>query len=61
MKTRERKTRDVWRFFVNYGQGWEHETTELSRDAMKENRRAYRESCPYPLRIRRGRDRIETC
>lgn len=58
---RARKTRDCWRFFVNYGHGhgWEHETTEFSLDAMREQRRAYRENCAYPLRIRRGRERIE--
>lgn len=48
---RARKTRPVWRFFVNYGQGWEHETTEHDRAAMIENRRVYRENCPYPLRV----------
>lgn len=56
---RKRKTRDVWRFYLDYGCGWEHEITELSREAMKENRKAYRENCPqYPLRIVRGRERI---
>lgn len=55
-----RKTRNCWRFFVNYGQGWEHEITEYSRDAMKENRKAYRENCAYPLRIVFGREPIES-
>lgn len=55
-----RKTRDVWRFYLNYGQGWEHETTELTREAMKENRKAYRENCPqYPLRVVKVRECIE--
>ena len=58
--TYQRKTIDVWRFYVNYGGGWEHETTELTRAAMKENRKAYRDNCPYPLRIVKGRERIET-
>lgn len=58
--TYQRKTRDVWRFYLNYGQGWEHEITELTREGMKENRQAYRENCPqYPLRIVKGRERIE--
>lgn len=56
----KRKTIDCWRFFLNYGQGWEHEITEYSRAEMKENRKAYRENCPYPLRIRKGRERIES-
>lgn len=54
-----RKTRNCWKFFVNYGHGWEHETTEYTRDAMKENRKAYREDCKYPLKIVFGRERIE--
>lgn len=53
-----RKTRDCWRFYLNYGHGWEHEITEYSHEAMKENRKAYRESCAYPLRIKKGRERI---
>lgn len=56
---RQRKTIDVWRFFVNYGHGWEHETTELTRADMIENRRLYREECKYPLRVVKGRERIE--
>lgn len=55
-----RKTVDVWRVYVNYGQGWEHEHTDTSREDMKVNRRAYRENCPYPIRIRKGRERIDT-
>ena len=53
-----RKTRDCWRFYLNYGHGWEHEITEYTRAAMQENRRAYRENCRYPLRIVFGRERI---
>jgi hypothetical protein len=55
----KRKTVDCWRFYLNYGQGWEHEITEYTRDAMKENRKEYQENCDYPLRIRFGRERIE--
>lgn len=40
---RARRTRPVWR---------EHEITEYSRAAMIENRRAYRENCQYPLRVK---------
>lgn len=57
--TKVRKTQDCRRFYVNYGQGWEHEITEYSRDAMKENRKAYQENCPYPLKITLGREPIE--
>ncbi len=53
-----RKTRDCWRFYLHYGQGWEHEITEYTFEAMKVNRKAYRENCSYPLRIVKGRERI---
>jgi hypothetical protein len=55
-----RKTRDTWQFWCNYGGGWEHETTELTRADMLVNRKAYRENSPYPLRIKKVRERIET-
>lgn len=46
-----------WKFFVNYGvHGWEYELFEETYAGMKENRKAYRENCPYPLRIVRGRE-----
>ena len=59
-KAYQRQTVDCWRFYVNYGHGWEHEITEYTRDAMEVNRKAYRENCPYPLRIVKGRERMET-
>ena len=54
----KRKTVDVWKLFVDYGDGWEHETTEVTFEAMKENRKAYRENCSYPQRWKRGREPI---
>ncbi len=57
-----RKTRDVWRIYVDYGygDGWEHECTELSRKAARENIKAYRENYPqYPVKVVQGRERIE--
>ena len=45
-----------WKFYVDYGQGWEYENFEETRKAMIENRRAYRENSPYPLKISRGRE-----
>jgi hypothetical protein len=61
MSAYTRKTRTCWRFYINYGfgDGWEHEITEYTREAMRENRKAYRENCSYPLRIVRGREPIE--
>ena len=54
----KRKTIDVWRLFINYGQGWEHETTETTIAAYRENRWAYRENCAYPQRWKSGREKV---
>jgi len=56
-----RKTRTIWRIFVNYGagEGWEHECTELSWKEAREQLKTYRENCPYPVKAVRGRERIE--
>ena len=45
-----------WKFYVHYGQGWEYEIFEETREQMRENARLYRENCPYPLKITRGRE-----
>jgi hypothetical protein len=45
-----------WKFYVDYGEGWEYENFEDTRKDMIENRRAYRENCAYPLKISRGRE-----
>lgn len=56
----QRKTRDVWRFYVNYGQGWEHELDEFSLREVRQRQKEYRENCPqYTTRVVRGRERIE--
>jgi len=56
---RARKTRVCWRFYCHYGHRWEHEITEYTLAAMQENRRAYLENSPYPLRVVKGREKIE--
>ena len=35
----KRKTRDVWRFYVNYGCGWEHELDEDSLSEIKKRKK----------------------
>ena len=45
-----------WKIYVNYGQGWEYETFEETLSGMRENRKAYQENCPYPIRVTRGRE-----
>ena len=53
-----RKTRDCWRFYCNYGEGWEYEITEYTMDMMRKNKKLYHENSPYPLKIVRGREKI---
>lgn len=49
--TYERKTRDEYRLFVNYGQGWEHEISEDTSKGIRERAKEYRENCPeYPVK-----------
>ena len=56
----KRKTRDVWRLYVDYGQGWEHELDEFTLDEARQTRKEYRENCPqYPIKIVKGRERIK--
>lgn len=54
---RERKTIDTFEIHVNYGQGFEHETTEFSQILADEQRKTYRTNCPrYPVKIVRKRE-----
>lgn len=60
--TRPRKTRDVWRIFVNYGfgHGWEHEISEYDIRSARRVLREYRDNAPqYPARMRKGREPIQ--
>lgn len=45
-----------WKFYIDYGNGWEYEIFEATYEGMKANRKAYRENSPYPLKITRGRE-----
>ena len=57
---RLRKTADEYQLHVNYGQGWEHETSEATRAEAREQKECYRINCPeYPTRIVKRRVRIE--
>ena len=44
-----------WRFYCNYGQGWEYEIFEETHAGMVENRKAYLENSPYPTNIQGSR------
>lgn len=45
-KTYQRKTKIEYQMYSNYGYGWEHETTEESYEALKEQIKTYKENCP---------------
>ena len=56
----KRKTVDVWKMYVDYGQGWEYELSEYSREAIKRRRNEYAKNCPqYPVKIVAGREKIK--
>jgi hypothetical protein len=54
----KRKTYDTWILYVDYSQGWEFETQELTHKAYKENRKAYIENCIYPQKWIKKREKI---
>lgn len=56
---RPRTTRDTWQIHVHYGEGWEHECTEFTRQDAREQRDTYRANCPeYPVKIVKKREPI---
>jgi len=53
-----RKTIDTWELHVDYGQGYEHELTEESRQEANTRLKEYRVNCPqYPAKIIKRRER----
>lgn len=56
----QRKTRDVYRLFVDYGQGWEHELDEFSLREIRQRQKEYRENCPQcPLPAKIDRKKVK--
>ena len=45
-----------YKFYVNYGHGYEYEIFETTRQGMLKNKKAYQENCSYPLKISYGRE-----
>lgn len=46
-----------YKLYVNYGQGWEYETFELTWKEAKEQRECYWQNCPqYPTKLVAGRE-----
>lgn len=57
----QRKTRDEWQLFVNYGygDGWEHETSEETYREARERVKEYRDNCPqYPVKLKCARVKL---
>ena len=55
----KRKTRDVYRLYVDYGYGYELELEEFTAKEARQRLREYAENCPqYPAYIKKGRERI---
>lgn len=49
----KRKTKDEYRLYVNYGEGWEYEIAEDTISMIISQARTYRENCPqYPVKWR---------
>ena len=58
--SKERKTIDVWRLFVDYGYGEEHELDEYTPSEARKRKREYAENCPqYDTRIVKGREPVK--
>jgi len=55
-----RKTRDVYVIQVNYGYGWDDETTEDTFYEAKEQAKTYRENINRPVRIKKRREPINS-
>jgi hypothetical protein len=56
----QRKTKDEYQMFVNYGYGWEHELSEETVEEINQRKREYRENCPqYPVKV--VKKRIKEC
>ena len=59
----KRKTKTVYVLQVNYGYGnaWEDEITEETREDIRERAKEYRENCrQYPNRIITRREKLAT-
>lgn len=55
----QRKTRDIWQLYVDYGEGWEYEGASYTRAEAKRSQRDYAQNCSqYPTKIVKRRERI---
>ena len=57
----QRKTRDIWEMYVNYGygQGYEYELVEYTQKEIYRRVKEYRQNCPqYDVKVVKKRERI---
>ena len=57
----QRKTRDIWKMYVNYGygDGYEYELTEYTQKEAYQRVKEYHENCPqYAVKIVKKRERV---
>ena len=57
----QRKTKDIWEMYVNYGygQGYEYELTEYTQKEAYRRVKEYHKNCPqYAVKIVNKRERI---
>lgn len=57
---RQRKTRDEWQVWGNYGYGWDEECSESTRSEGLQRLREYRENGNGVYELRKRRIRIES-
>lgn len=54
----QRKTRDIYELWTNYGYGWECEVTEETYKEIKQRYKEYAENTNAELKIKTKRERI---
>ena len=55
----QRKTKDIYELWTNYGYGWECEVWEETRAKIKQRYKEYRENTNAELKIKKCRERLE--
>lgn len=55
----QRKTKDIYELWTNYGYGWECEVEEETRTEIKQRYREYVENTNAALKIKKRREKLE--
>ena len=54
----QRKTKDIYELWTNYGYGWECEVCEETRTEIRQRYKEYRENTNAQLQIKKRREKI---